>query len=182
MTGFLAAFVATFLLGMGGRDQVLIAGLSASLGRRASLLAASLFAAALTSFAAVWIAASIAGQIGPDGTHPLAALALGLAGLDLVLSRRARLPQEPTRSLGAITLVLLAFQAADAVRLASFALALVIDRPLLAGLGAPLGSMAALAAGWRAGARVAARPLAEVRRWCGIAVIAASGTLLLILR
>mgnify|MGYP000243353355 CR=1 FL=1 len=54
---FFAASIATFLLGSGGRDQVLLAALAGKLGRRASLLVAGLVATILASFAITWLAA-----------------------------------------------------------------------------------------------------------------------------
>lgn len=182
MTGFVAAFIATFLLGTGGRDQVLIAGLVAKLGKRVSLLAACLVATTLTVAVAVWLASLITTQLDAAAIAPLAALAMGLAGLEMALVRERRIPAEPTRSLGAITLVLLAFQAADAVRLATFALVLTSSIPLPTGLGAALGGIATLTTGWVLGEELPALLLTRIRRWLGIAVVALAGTFLLILR
>lgn len=182
MAGFVIAFVAIFLLGAGGRDQVLIAGLTSRLGKRVSLLAAALVAATLTIAAAAWLASWLAAQLDAAAIRPLAALALGLAGLEMAMVRQSRIPAEPTRSLGAMTLVLLTFQAADAVRLATFALVLMSGATAPAAAGAILGSMAALAAGWALGDKLSATCLTRCRRWLGIAVMASAGTFLLILR
>lgn len=182
MTGFIAAFAATFLLGTGARDQVLIAGLTAKLGKRVSLLAVGLLITALTVLAATWLAALIAAQLGIENTRPVALLACALAGLEMAMVRLRRLPAEPTRSLGAITLVLIAFQAADAVRLASFALVLVSITPAFTAAGAVLGAMTALGAGWMLGQKFPASRLAAIRGWLGIAICVMAGTFLLILR
>ena len=182
MVGFLIALIATIVLGTGGRDQVLLAGLAAKLGKRVSLLAAGLFASALTVLAAAWLAALITAQLKAEDTAPLAALALGLAGLEMAMIRLRRIPTEPTRSLGAITLVLLAFQASDAVRLASFALLLTSSSTVPTAAGAAFGSMAALTMGWALGERHPTLRLAGIRRWLGIVMVALAGTFLLLLR
>ncbi len=182
MVEFLVALIATIVLGTGGRDQVLLAGLAAKLGKRVSLLAAGLVASALTVLAAAWLAALIKVQAGSEGTTPLAAFAMGLAGLEMAMIRLRRIPTEPTRSLGAITLVLLAFQASDAVRLASFALLLTSSSTVPTAAGAALGSMAALTIGWALAERHPTLRLAGIRRWLGIVMIALAGTFLLVLR
>lgn len=182
MFGFFAAFAATFLLGAGARDQVLVAGLAAKLGKRASLLAAGLIATTLTIAATAWLASLIAAQVETVAVTRLAALAVGLAGLEMVVVRQRRTPTEPTRSLGAITLVLLLFQATDAVRLTTFALILTSSSPTAAAAGAALGSMAALTTGWALGEEYPTSVLARSRRGLGIAALALGGTIPLILR
>ena len=179
MTGFLIAFVAILLLGTGGRDQVLLAGLAAKLGKRVSLLAAGLIVSALTALAAAWLAALVEVQAGTEDTIPLAAFDIGLAGLEMAMIRPRRTPTEPTRSLGAITLVLLAFQAADAVRLATFALTLTSSTAMLTAFGAALGGMATLTTGWVLGERLSVLIVTRIRRWLGFAMVALAGTFLL---
>lgn len=182
MIGFVTAFTATLLLGLGGRDQILTAGLTAKLGRRGSLLAVGSIISALTVLAAAWLASLVTAQAGIEDTAPFALLATGLAGLEMAMIRLRRLPAEPTRSLGAMTLVLLVFQAADAVRLATFALVLTADATAPTATGAALGGTTALAAGWALGERLPAERLVAVRRWLGIALAGLAGTLLLIPR
>lgn len=178
---FFAAFITTFLLGIGGRDQVLVAALAARLGRRASLLAAGLVATGVTGFAATWLAISIGTGLSERGTSDLALLAAGLAGLQMAWARQSRLPVEPTRSLGAITLGLLVLQIADPVRLATVSLGL-IKPDILPAIGAAGGAGAAITAGWLADARLPLELLRRVRKWLGVALIVFAGTSVLVLR
>lgn len=179
MIGFVTAFTATLLLGLGGRDQILTGGLTAKLGRRGSLLAVGSIISALTVSAAAWLASLVTAQTGIEDTAPFALLATGSAGLEMAIIQLRRLPAEPTRSLGAMTLVLLVFQAADAVRLATFALVLTANAAAPTAAGAALGGITALAAGWALGEKLPARRLATIRRWLGIALAALAGTFLL---
>jgi hypothetical protein len=73
-------------------------------------------------------------------------------------------PAEPTRSLGAIALVLLAEQVADAARFFVLALAVATGAPPLAAAGGALGSGAVLTAAWMLGRDWEARlPLKAIR-------------------
>lgn len=181
MTLLFAAFLATFLLGIGGRDQVLIAALAAKLGRRASLLAAGLVAAAMTACVATWLARWIDSAIGGRGTINLALLAAGLAGLQMAWDKPGRLPLEPTRSLGAITLGVLVLQLADPVRLATISLGL-FKPDILCAIGAAGGAGASVTAGWLAHRQLPVDFLRRVRKWLGMGLIGFAGTLALALR
>lgn len=181
MTLFFAAFVATFLLGSGGRDQVLIAALAAKLGRRASLLAAGLVATILASFSATWFAAWIISELDERAASQLAVLALLLAGLQMVWASRRRILVEPTRSLGAITLGLVLLQITDPVRLAILGL-VFINPDNAPAIGAALGAAVAVTAGWLANDRLPVELLVRLRKWPGMTliVLACVGTLILI--
>ena len=77
---------------------------------------------------------------------------------------KAKAPREPTRSLGAIAIVLLARQIGDGARFAVFALAAWASLPFAAGLGGAMGGAGAVALGWAVGAQGLARwPLRAVR-------------------
>lgn len=175
---FFAASIAMFLLGSGGRDQVLIAALATKLGRRASLLVAGLVATILASFAITWLAAWTGSGLGERLASQLAMLALLLAGLQMVWARKSRIPAEPTRSLGAITLAFVILQIADPVRLAILGLGFVKSGNLYQ-IGAGLGAAAAIAAGWFANDGLPLGLLRRVRKWLGMGLIALAGTLLL---
>jgi len=146
MSAVLFALIAAFLATTGARDQVLLAGLGARDGLRPALL----FVALITGGVASGIAGVIARDVvGP--THSLrllaAAAGLGLGGLELILRRPRALPQEPTRSLGAAALVLLADQVADPARFIIFALAVSSQAPLESAAGGWVGSALALGLG-----------------------------------
>lgn len=181
MTLSFAAFLTTFLLGSGGRDQVLIAALAAKLGRRASLLVAGLVATVLASFAVTWLAAWIGSVLGDRTASQLAVLALLLAGLQIAWLGESRIPAEPTRSLGAITLGFVILQIADPVRLAILGLGFV-KPDNVSQIGAGMGAAAAIAAGWFANDGLPLDLLRRVRKWLGMGLIALAGTSALLLR
>jgi hypothetical protein len=71
---------------------------------------------------------------------------------------------EPTRSLGAIALVLLAGQVTDAARFLVLALSVATGNAVLAAAGGALGSGAVLTLAWTLGSEWEARlPLAAIR-------------------
>lgn len=82
----------------------------------------------------------------------LVAIALLLAGIELVLLRPGRAPAEPTRSFGAILIVLSAAQLTAAAGFLVFALAAATGVPWLAAAGGALGSGAVLMGAWSMGA------------------------------
>lgn len=177
MLAFISAFAAALLLGMGARDQMLVAGLSLRLGKRISLLIVVLTATALTSALAIW-----AGETLVLPASPLfAGLALIFAGLEMIMRRPGALPAEPTRSLGAMGLAFALVQIFDAVRIALFGLTLAAVLPGAAMFGLIAGALASVGLGWSSGSRLLSFPLLRLHRIAGI-LLAAAGTLALILR
>ncbi|MFN3516282.1 MAG: hypothetical protein ACK4YM_03865 [Novosphingobium sp.] len=171
MTGFLLAFTATILAGLGARDQVLVAAIAARLGQRFSLLLIGMTSAALAAAGAVWLAGSFAPRLPPAARQMLAALALALAALEMLLWRVRPAPAEPTRSLGAFGVVLLGLQLTDAARFLLFAIVVASLLPGAAGLGGALGGMVVVAIGWAGGQGLLDLPLARWRRWLGGALL-----------
>ncbi|MGH6786183.1 MAG: hypothetical protein ACREBO_05085 [Novosphingobium sp.] len=171
MSGALFALIACALAGIGARDQLLVAGLAARNGQHLGLL----LVAPISSFATAAIAAAVAQAVLPllatDARQMLAAIALGLAGAEMVLARRAKLGEEPTRSLGAAGIVLFAQQLTDAARFLVFALAVGTGAPLAAGAGGAIGGAAAVAAGWLAGEDLLKLRLTAARRAIGAALL-----------
>ena len=152
MSSLLFALVGSFLAGFGARDQLLVAQLRTRLGPSPALLLIAVFSACITSGVAAWAGGWIARQMSGSAETMLVAMALLLAALDLGGPRRApKAPTEPTRSLTATLIVLLARQVGDAPRFLVFALAAATASPLLAGIGGALGGSAALALGWAMG-------------------------------
>jgi len=163
--GFLLAFLGVLLTSIGGRDQMLMARLSARLGPSSALLATGVGASAASAFTLSFAGVAVAGLLPEAARWMLVALALGLSGIELALPLRRAQPQEPTRSLGAIGAVLLLYQAFDAARFLVFALAIASASAPLAGLGGALGGSAALAIGWSMGEELEARwPLRGFRK------------------
>lgn len=150
MSGFLFALIACVLASLGARDQALVASLRAVQGPRPALLLVTLAAAAATTALAAWAGARLLADLAPHQRGLAAALGLLAAGGEMLLLGTPRAPTEPTRSLFAALVVLLAHQVTDAARLLVLTLAVATAAPVPAGLGGFMGSAAALAAGWLA--------------------------------
>lgn len=164
MDGFLLALLLVFALALGGRDQVMVAQWSDALGQSMALLAVGIVCACLSAAAMAWVGAEFAAFLPRRAAQMLVAFALAAAALELAWPGKAKSPQEPTRSLGAIAIVLLARQIGDAARFAVFALAAWASLPFTAGLGGAVGGAAAVTLGWAVGANSLARwPLRAVR-------------------
>lgn len=170
MTGFLFAFIAALLAGIGARDQLTVAGLAARNGQRIGLLAVAVACAAVTAAIAGWAAGLAvpllegnerAGQI-------LIAVALGFAGAEMLVLGARPPPEEPTQSLGAAAIVLTAHQLTDAARFFIFAIAAATAAPISAGAGGAIGGIAVVALGWIAAEDMPLRLASRVRRGLGV--------------
>jgi len=177
MLALIPAFAAGLLLGLGARDQMLVAGLCLRLGKRLSLLVIALTASALASALVVWAGEALATPASPL----LAGLALIFAGLEMILRRPGALPEEPTRSLGAMGLAFALVQIFDAVRIVLFGLTLSAMLPGAAMFGLVAGALASVGLGWSSGGRLLSFPLLRLRRIAGI-LLGVVGTLVLIPR
>ncbi len=174
MAGFLFAVLAVLIAGLGARDQLLVAGMVERQGARRSTLVVALLSGAVTATIAALAAARVGGDLAGPVRQMLAALALGLAGIELLFARRIRLPAEPTDSLGALALVLLAQQLTDAARFLLFAIAVAVDTPWAAGLGGALGAAGVALIGWLGGGALTALPLTTARRIGGAVLLLAA--------
>ena len=172
MAAFLFALLAALAVGVGARDQLLVAWMAARPGAKSGpgfgLLVTAIGAALLSAGLAGWAGMLAAPQLAPPARSYLVAMALGLAALELLVLRPGRRPAEPTASLGALGVVLLAQQLTDAARLLVFALAASSAVPPLAIAGGMLGCAGTALIGWMGGARLAALPLIWVRRALGV--------------
>ena len=182
MTGFLLAMIATFLAGFGARDQVLVATFAERQGQRPALLLVALASAVVAAAAAIWLAAAFAPELTAPVRRMLAVLALGLAALEMLLSRPHRRPDEPTQSLGAFGIVLLAQQLTDASRFLLFAISVASILPGAAGLGGALGGAAVVVVGWGGGRALLDLPLLRIRRWLGGALLVLAAGLVVLFR
>lgn len=172
MSGFLFAFLAVLVCGIGARDQALVAGLTRAQGARPLLLLTALVAAGLTTAFAGWAAGRLAAGMAPPARTMFAAFALILAGLEVLVLRGPRAPQEPTGSLFAAFLVLAAQQITDGARFLVLALGVATAAPLPAALGGGAASLLAVTAGWLAPDLVEGRPVRSVRKAAGGGLIA----------
>ena len=123
MPSFFLALFAAAAASLAGREAVRVARLSAALGARAALLTACWLACAIGSGVAAWLGARIVGWIAQDARAVLVPVALLLAAGELALLRPARPPAEPTRSFGAIAIVLGTAQLTSAAGLLTLTLA-----------------------------------------------------------
>lgn len=164
MDGFLIAALLVFVLALGGRDQIMVAQWADSLGQGAALLTVAVVSAVVSAAAMAFIGAEFAAQLPRRAAQMLVAFALVIAAAELAWPARIKAAREPTRSLGAIAIVLLARQIGDGARFAVFALAAWTTVPLTAGMGGALGGAAAVTLGWTTGAATLSRwPLRPVR-------------------
>jgi hypothetical protein len=181
MSGFLFAFLATLIAGIGARDQLALAGLAARLGQRPTLLGVAVLSAVATAALAAWAALAVLPLLGGNaaGGKVLTAIALGLAGAEMLALRTRRDPAEPTRSLGAIGIVLFAHQLTDAARFVVFALAVLTAAPIPAAIGGAAGSAAVVTLGWLAADDMPLAAVATARRIGGGVLLAVAALLAL---
>jgi Ca2+/H+ antiporter, TMEM165/GDT1 family len=175
LPSFFLAMIAAGTATLGGREAVRVARLSAALGASTGLLVACWLACILASGLSAGLGAGIAAQLGPEAKKTLVAIALLLAGIELLVLRPGRAPAEPTRSFGAILIVFGAAQLTAAAGFLVFALAGTTGTPWLAAAGGALGSGAVLTGAWSMGPEWEARlPLGAVRyAVAGLLIVAA---------
>lgn len=175
MDSFLLALLLVFALALGGRDQWLVAQWSDALGRSVPLLVVGMACAALSAALMALLGEGFAARLPPRAAQMLVAFALAIAGFELAWPVKHKAPREPTRSLGAIAIVLAARQVGDAGRFAVFALAVWAHLPATAALGGAMGGAGAIALGWSLGAEGLARwPLPMLRRLLALALFVAA--------
>ncbi|MBA4045988.1 MAG: hypothetical protein C0471_16445 [Erythrobacter sp.] len=164
MDGFLLALLLTFALAFGGRDQVLVAQWSDALGQRMSVLVIALICAGVSAGVMAWLGSGFAALLPRRAGQMLVAFALFAAAIELAWPAKPQAPREPTRSLGAIAIVLLARQIGDGARFTVFALAAWAHWPAATALGGAIGGSGAVALGWTLGAaRLSHWPLRTIR-------------------
>lgn len=164
MDAFLLALILTFLIALGGREQLIIAQFSESLSRSLPLLVAGALCAALTAAIMAYAGASLAAILPRRAAEMLVAFALVIAAVELAWPVRLKAMKEPTRSVVAIAIVLAFRQVGDAARFAIFALAAWAVTPTTALAGGAMGGIAAAMLGWSLGlTTLQALPLRFIR-------------------
>jgi Ca2+/H+ antiporter, TMEM165/GDT1 family len=158
------AMVAAFLAGTGARDQLIVARLSGHFGGSRPVLATGLACTALSAAAMAWAGWRVETMISDSAEAMLVAFALAAAAFELFWPIKLAPAREPTRSLAALALVLLARQLGDGARFCIFAIAAATSSPQMTALGGALGGGAALAMGWALGQALERRlPLRGIR-------------------
>jgi putative Ca2+/H+ antiporter (TMEM165/GDT1 family) len=176
MASFLFAFVAVLLIGQGARDQLLMAQLSARLG--SAPLVAGIAAAILSACFMAWAGGAIALLLPDSARRMLVGFALIAAAAELALPIRRRVMAEPTRSLAAAFIVLVARQTGDAARFAVFALGAASALPQFVAIGGAAGGICVMAIGklasqdmlWSSAIRAFRTALAVILLVLGIAI------------
>lgn len=106
MPSFFFALAAAALATLGGREAVRVARLSAALGASVVLLLAGWLACLVASVLAAWLGAAVAGEFTAGARTGIVAILLLAAAVELLVLRPRPAPAEPTRSFGAVLLVL----------------------------------------------------------------------------
>jgi hypothetical protein len=174
VSAFYLAFLVTVLAGLGARDQVTIATLSRrQRGRPGVVLCAVIVSFATAAFAA-WASAYIAPLLSMRARLVMAAIALGFAAGEALWPFAAKRMDEPTASLGALGIVLLAHQLTDAARFLIFALGVVFAAPVAAGLGGAAGGAVSVALAWLLPDAFGGPRLRLARRAIGVVLLLAA--------
>lgn len=177
MPALFLTLVTTALAMASGRSALLVARLSGRFGGGLGLLALCWITAAATAAIAAWAGSLLAPMMPPAGKTMFAAAALALAALEVLIARPGRAPAEPTRSFGAIALVLFAGQLTDAARFLVLALAVATGEPVFAAVGGALGSGLVLTAGWALGASWEKRVFLRTVRFAAAALFGIAAAL-----
>ncbi|MEN7538567.1 hypothetical protein [Aurantiacibacter flavus] len=174
MSAFFLAFLTSALVIASGRDALFVARLSQAHHRAPGLHAAIALAALCFAALPVWLAGSVAALLAGGAGRLFVAVALLVAGTELLVLRPAPTPAEPTHSTVATALVL-------AVRLVSGASGFVLLALAARGTapaafiaaGGLTGALAVLSAAAIAGQDWERLPLGIVRPGVGVALLVA---------
>lgn len=179
MSAAFLAFLAALLAGVGARDQMLIAALAGRRFLRPTLLIVALITAAGAGVVIAKAADVLAPMLTPNARVMFAGLAAVVAGLECLVLGPRRAPEEPTRSLFAAAIVLLAHQLTDGARFLVFAVAVATAVPDAAALGGAAGGVATVLIGALAGEAVLDARLRLVRRVIGVVFLAVGAWLVM---
>lgn len=167
MSAFYLTLIAVLLAGIGARDQATIAALSSRQGQRIGVLVVGMACAIAASLFAAWAATFMLAQLPPPARAIFVAIALGIAGLESMVLVPRRAPDEPTHSLGALMVVLLAQQVTDAARFIVFGMGVGMASPWIAAAAGALGGLALIGFAWAAPDFLVRREARLIRRLTG---------------
>jgi hypothetical protein len=177
VSAFYLTFVAVMLSGFAARDQVTIASMTRVYGKRPLALAIAIVVSTLTAAFAGWAASTVVPLLAPAARVFLCAMAIAFAGAESVVIAPRAVGREPTQSLGALALVLLAHQLTDAARFVVFGIAVAMQAPVTAASGGALGGIVLVAAGWAFPGLVLDPRARLARRLVGAGFVLAGGYL-----
>jgi Ca2+/H+ antiporter, TMEM165/GDT1 family len=175
MSAFFLAFLATALVIAAGRDALFVARLSQAHGRASGLHIAIVLAALAFATVPVWLAGSVTALLDGAAERLFVAVALLVAGAELLLLRAAPRPAEPTQSTAATVVVLAVQLVSGASGFLLLALAARGTAPAaFTAAGGLLGALAVLPTAAIAGADWERLPLGIVRTGVGLALLLAA--------
>lgn len=151
MDAFLLALILTFLIALGGREQLIIAQFSSATDRNVPLLIIGIACAIAAAAVMAYAGASLAAILPRRAAEMLVAFALLAGAVELAWPVKVKPMIEPTRSYVAIGAVLVFRQMQDAARFAIFALAAWAVFPTTALLGGAMAGAGAVVLGWSLG-------------------------------
>lgn len=172
MDAFLLALILTFLIALGGREQLIIAQFSSTLERNVPLLIIGVVCAIATAAVMAYAGSTMADLLPERAAEMLVAFALIAGAVELLWPVKIKPMKEPTRSYVAIGAVLVFRQMGDAARFVIFALAAWAVFPTTALIGGALASVAAVILGWSLGLETLRKiPLRVIRLVLGACVM-----------
>ena len=168
----LLAFLAAVLAGAGARDQMLLAGLAARRFLPLPVLILAIVTSAATAALAAKVADVLTPQLSADVRVLFAGMAAAIAGIECLAIGSPRTPAEPTRSLAAHAIVLIAHQLTDGARFRVFGLAIATAAPTAAALGGAAGGAVSVLIGAMAGEALLGGWMCWPRRAIGVIFLA----------
>ena len=139
---FYLAALAVVLAGYGAKDELTLRALRDHDDRTRGLMVIALFTSTISAAVMAWAGLTLGASLSASARMMLIAFVLLLAGIEILRPVRQPDMREPTRSFGAITLVLLSRQITDGPRLLVFAVAAFTQAGWLAAIGGALGGAA----------------------------------------
>jgi hypothetical protein len=176
MLSFLLTLIAAAAVTLAGREAVRVGRLSAALGAGAGLVTACWLACIASSGLAAWLGSRVGMHLSPAEQAALIAAVLLLTAGQMAWMRPGRAPAEPTRSFGAIAIVLAISQLVAPAGFLVLALGAAARNPVPVAIGGALGSGAILTAAWRAGAQWETRLSVRALRWSVAVVLLLAAT------
>ncbi|KLI62991.1 hypothetical protein [Aurantiacibacter marinus] len=174
MTAFFLSFLGVGLAMLAGREGVRVSRIAGAGASEGSLIAM----VAVIAIAACALAALLAGEFAQLlSSHQqswFVAAALVLAGLEVIFLDAPKAPSEPTRSLGAVGIVLFAGVLADASGLLIISLSIATGAPGLVAGGGALAVAGVLGAAAMAGPAWEKLPRLPMRWTIGIILLASA--------
>ena len=174
MAAVFLAFLAVAAAMLAGREAVRVARFAAAGANTGAMVGLVLLVAVAACAAAAWLAGTFAPLLSTGHQAWFVAVALVLAALEVIFLDAPAKPREPTRSFGALALVLFAGVLADASGLIVISLAVATGEPALAAIGGALGAGGVLVAAALAGEDWERLPRTALRWAVGIALLGAA--------